>query len=290
MNSQSFRILRCHPAQPVFGNAREGFPFHTFGNVLSLDDYPYTPASTPASTTPSAQMTTDADVTLESYLQSHGIAYTPCEKETGKYFVECPNKSNHTGDINKPKDAYVFGVPFAFHCSHTSCKKNGDATWQAFKSGYGISSVYNGNPSKVKAEAKTKNTDGESEAAALETPENPFFESRKFLPLGMVSYFESIGLHTLSLKHENFVRVYNKGIYREEQGEILHAMRTALGERAFKMSQYNEVLDYLQVNITPLSECEQTGFLNVKNGFLNLETLELGSACTRKEKPNTIAS
>ena len=141
----------------------------------------------------------------------------------------------------------------------------------------------NGNPPKVKAEVKTENTDAESEAAALdtpaalETPENPFFESKKFLPLGMVSYLESMGLHTLSLKHENFVRVYNKGIYREEQGEILCAMRTALGERVFKMSQYNEVIDYLQVNITPLSECEQTGFLNVKNGFLNLETLALES-------------
>ena len=127
----------------------------------------------------------------------------------------------------------------------------------------------------MKAEVKTKNTDGESEAATLDTPDNPFFEGKKFLPLGMVSYFESTGLHTLSLKHENFVRVYNKGIYREEQGEILHAMKAALGERTFKMSMYNEVIDYLQVNITPLTECEQSGYLNVKNGFLNLETLNL---------------
>ena len=139
----------------------------------------------------------------------------------------------------------------------------------------------NGNPPKVKAEVKTENTDAESEAAALdtpaalETPENPFFESKKFLPLGMVSYLESTGLHTLSLEHENFIRVYRDGIYRKQQGEILHSMKAALGERVFKMSQYNEVIDYLQVDITPFEDCEQTGYLNLKNGFLNLETLEL---------------
>ena len=83
----------------------------------------------------------DVDITLESYLRSHRVVYTPCTEEQGKYFVECPNKSNHTGAINKPKDAYVFddGKAWAFNCSHTSCKKNGDATWDAFKRGNGIS-------------------------------------------------------------------------------------------------------------------------------------------------------
>ena len=278
--SNAFPIIpndKRTPSQPVFGNARDGFPFHICGNVLTLDDYPYEPEPEAVSTPPSAQITTDMDVTLESYLQSHRVAYTPCEKETGKYFVECPNKSNHTGDINKPKDAYVFDDgKWSFNCSHTSCKKKGDATWEAFKIGYGISNGYNGTPKPIaKAKVKTEKPNAESEAVALDTPDNPFFEGKKFLPLGMVSYFESTGLHTLSLKHENFVRVYNKGIYREEQGEILHAMKAALGERTFKMSMYNEVIDYLQVNITPLTECEQSGYLNVKNGFLNLETLNL---------------
>ena len=107
------------------------------------------------------------------------------------------------------------------------------------------------------------------------TPDSPFFSGKKFLPLGMVNYLETIGLHTLSLKHENFIRVYQDGIYIEEQGEILNAMITALGDRSFKMAQYNEVIDLLQKQTTRLDECEQAGYLNVKNGFLNIETFEL---------------
>ena len=119
---------------------------------------------------------------------------------------------------------------------------------------------------------QTKKAKAES---APDAPENPFFEVKRFLPLGMVEYLKTIGLHTLSLKHENFIRVYEDGIYHEEQGEILNAMIFALGERTFKMSQYNEVIDFLQAQTTPLTECEQPGYLNVKNGFLNVDNFQL---------------
>ena len=125
---------------------------------------------------------------------------------------------------------------------------------------------------KAPEPTKPKKTKAES---APDMPDNPFFEDKKFLPLGMVYYLKTIGLHTLSLKHENFIRVYRDGICIEEQGEILDAMIAALGDRTFKMSQYNEVIDLLQKQTTPLDECEQSGYLNVKNGFLNVDTLEL---------------
>ena len=251
------------PAQPVFGNARDDFGFHNCGNILSLDDYPFIPSE--PKTAGESQPRLDLEITLDQWLRDHGIAYTAAD-ESGKYFVECPYKDNHTGGINKPKDAYVFGVPFAFHCSHASCKKNNHTTWDAFKKGNGIVNG-SGGTSKPKNQAKTE--------SAPDIPDNPFFEGKKFLPLGMMNYLKTIRLHTISLKHEDFIRVYRDGIYVEEQGEILNAMIAALGDRTFKMAQYNEVIDLLQKHTTRLDECEQAGYLNVKNGFLNVKTFEL---------------
>ena len=251
------------PAQPVYGNARDGFGFHICGNILAVDDYPFTPPET--ETKHVSQPRLDFDETLEEYLRRHRVDYTPSD-EAGKYYVVCPYKENHTGAVNKPKDAYVFddGRGWAFYCSHAHCKNH--RTWDAFKRGYKITNGSGGTPKPKKA-PKIE--------SAPKIPDNPFFEGKKFLPLGMVNYLKTIRLHTLSLKHENFIRVYRDGIYIEEQGEILDAMIAALGERTFKMSQYNEVIDLLQKQTTPLDECEQSGYLNVKNGFLNVDTLEL---------------
>ena len=91
----------------------------------------------------------------------------------------------------------------------------------------------------------------------------------------MRNYFETQGLHTLSLKHEDFIRVYQNGIYAEEQGEILERMATELGEQGFKMSYFNEVMDYYQKRTTPKDECQQNGYINVQNGFLNIDELKL---------------
>ena len=108
-----------------------------------------------------------------------------------------------------------------------------------------------------------------------EETDKPFFSGKRFLPIGMRNYFETQGLHTLSLKHEDFIRVYQNGIYAEEQGEILERMATELGEQGFKMSYFNEVMDYYQKRTTPKDECQQNGYINVQNGFLNIAKLEL---------------
>lgn len=127
------------PAQPVFGNAREGFSkVHICGNVLKLSDYPkttseLTPNPNPIPTTPNK--------TLREWLDSWNVVYETDTGESQKYFVECPYKQHHTDGICNPKDAYVFvneSGKFAYHCSHASCKSSGRATWEAFKEGYGI--------------------------------------------------------------------------------------------------------------------------------------------------------
>ena len=246
------------PAQPVFGNAREGFGVHECGNLLSLDDYPYTP---PVESKDESQPRLEFDETLEEYLRRHGIEYTHT-KEAGKFYVNCPYKDHHTGGKHGKTDAFVFddGKAWAYYCSHASCANN--RTWDAFKEGNGIANR-SGKPKPDKATVSDT------------VEESPFFDGKRFLPMGMVRYLQDNGTHVISLRHEDFVRVYKDGIYLQEQGEILDAMTTALGERAFKMTQYNEVIDYLQKRITRPNECQHDGYLNVANGFLKIDDLTL---------------
>lgn len=133
------------PAQPVFGNAREGYnTFSIYGNVLKLSDYPI-PEDHPKLTAPRKRAGFSIDKTLDAFLTEHNIDFEPCLKQSGKYFVRCPFTEHHTDAICKPKDAYVFvnlEGAFAFHCSHVSCKFSGRTTWQAFKKGYGIQNVH----------------------------------------------------------------------------------------------------------------------------------------------------
>ena len=59
------------PAQPVFGNARDGFRFHTCGNILKLSDYPYTPPKPKSKPKPTQTITR----TLREWLDFHKIRY-----------------------------------------------------------------------------------------------------------------------------------------------------------------------------------------------------------------------
>lgn len=129
------------PAQPVFGNAREGFnKFAICGNVLKLADYPMPPEE-PEPEPASTSKPPPTEKRLDTFLSEHGIEYEACPKQSEKYFVRCPYAEHHTNGVCKPKDAYVFvnsDAKFAFHCSHHSCKAGDRSTWQGFKDGYGI--------------------------------------------------------------------------------------------------------------------------------------------------------
>ena len=125
------------PAQPVFGNAREGFNFYISGNILNLDDYPFQP-ETEEIKKPIENKREPVE-TLQAFLDRHKIAYEP-SKEPNKFYVQCPYKDGHTHGKSGKTDAYVFGDAsgWAFNCSHTSCKQAGRTTWESFRDGMKI--------------------------------------------------------------------------------------------------------------------------------------------------------
>lgn len=136
------------PAQPVFGNAREGFSdVHICGNTLKLSDYQ---KNEPVTLTEQATTTTTATTasraalqkkTLRDWLVEWDIDHDADPGVSEKYFVQCPYKHHHTEGKCNHKDAYVFvneSGKFAFHCSHASCKSAGRTTWESFKAGHGI--------------------------------------------------------------------------------------------------------------------------------------------------------
>lgn len=126
------------PAQPVFGNARQGHNHAAIlGNFLRLSDYPYQEPEPEQTNRQNDSKATDDD--LYRLLNENNIA---CEQRTrGGFFVRCPNAEQHTGGRHGRTDAYVFigdSGAFAYHCSHASCQATGKSTWAAFKAGYNI--------------------------------------------------------------------------------------------------------------------------------------------------------
>ena len=125
------------PAQPVFGNAREGFNFHICGSTLNLDDYPYEPETEEIKQP--IEKKQESNETLQAFLTRHSITYEP-SNDSNKFYVECPYKNGHASGKNGKTDAYVFGDAsgWAFNCSHTSCKQAGLTTWESFRAGMKI--------------------------------------------------------------------------------------------------------------------------------------------------------
>ena len=149
------------------------------------------------------------------------------------------------------------------------------ARWDGFNPDGGItwaSVVYKAQQNGYKAPNGKSKKKGKPR---VEKEESPFFSGSKFLPLAMRDYLNNAGIKTLSLRHEPFLRVYRKGVYVQEQGEVLNAMQTALGVSSFKMSHYNETVSLLSESITPAEQCEHKGVLNMKNGMFDLNTFEL---------------
>ena len=144
------------PAQPVFGNARQGFnKFSVCGNILALDDFPFVP---PAESTESLQETlpdSKPAQTLQEFLTSHNIPFT-LSPDGSKLYVCCPRKESHTGGKQGKTDSYVWDDgKWSFYCSHASCANH--RTWDAFRDGNGIpKKEYNGKPAKT---AKPTQTD-----------------------------------------------------------------------------------------------------------------------------------
>lgn len=149
------------PAQPVFGNARQGHNHAAIlGNILRVSDYPYQapdlePQDEPQDTnTPNENRATDDD--LYRLLNENNIACEP--RPRGGFYVRCPNSEQHTGGRCGRTDAYVFigdSGAFAYHCSHASCQATGKSTWAAFKEGYSLKSHYRTYTARPRLHIKT---------------------------------------------------------------------------------------------------------------------------------------
>lgn len=128
------------PAQPIFGNAREGFNrFSICGNVLKLSDYPISDPQPDPQPTKHSVEDKATDDKLAKILNENNINFDP--RPRGGFFVRCPNSKQHTDGICNHTDAYVFvsdSGGYAFHCSHASCQTSGKSTWRGFKEGYNI--------------------------------------------------------------------------------------------------------------------------------------------------------
>ena len=121
------------PSQPVFGNARpETCKAHIVGNVLSLDDYPYTapvetPASSPVGRNGSGNGKSKTNATQRKYqnnlagMIADAKLVKGVESADGTIKVGCPFDSTHTGAwVGLDSDGYPY-----FKCHHNSCSGNG---------------------------------------------------------------------------------------------------------------------------------------------------------------------
>ena len=197
------------PAQPVFGNGREGFNFHICGNTLNLDDYPYTEPEEQQELPQENPTSTDhgTDGSLEDFLQKHNVDYEP-SNDSNKFYVQCPYKNGHTNGKSGKTDAYVFSDAsgWAFNCSHTSCKQAGRTTWDSFRDGmkiprkdtfHGGSRKNAGRKSNAEKVAKTKIPDA--------------FNGKPVVHLHAVEDFDS----------ESIISERSREIVSEEAGELL---------------------------------------------------------------------
>ena len=193
------------PAQPVFGNAREGFNFHISENILNLDDYPL--ESETDEIKKLIENKQEPIETLQEFLNRHNIDYEP-SKESNKFYVQCPYKDGHTNGKSGKTDAYVFGDAsgWAFNCSHTSCKQAGRTTWESFRAGMKIPRKY---PSHGGARKDAGRKSNAEKLAETKTPD--FFNGKSVVHLHTVENFDD----------EAIISERSREIVGEEAGTLL---------------------------------------------------------------------
>ena len=193
------------PAQPVFGNAREGFNFHICGSTLNLADYPFEP-ETDEIKKPIENKQEPVE-TLQEFLNRHKITYEP-SNDSNKFYVECPYKNGHTNGKSGKTDAYVFGdaAGWAFNCSHTSCKQAGLTTWESFRAGMKIPRKDTFHGGSRKGAGRKSNAE---KLAETKTPD--LFNGKPVVHLHTVEDFDG----------EAIISERSREVVSEEAGELL---------------------------------------------------------------------
>ena len=193
------------PAQPVFGNAREGFSFHICGNILNLDDYPLEPETEEIKKP--VENKQESIETLQAFLNRHNVDYEPSH-DSNKFYVQCPYKDGHTDGKSGKTDAYVFSDAsgWAFNCSHTSCKQAGRTTWESFRAGMKIPCKDTTHGGSRKDAGRKSNAE---KLAETKTPD--FFNGKPVVHLHIVEDFDG----------ESIISERSREVVGEEAGNLL---------------------------------------------------------------------
>ena len=262
------------PAQPVFGNAREGFnEVYINGKTLKLSDFPYIepepdPEPILVETQSEVKRKSDTDeqhVTLQEFLNKYNVPYTLDDKPDPRFpnrlFVTCPEASKHT---NKTAEKHSFvwddGKGFAFHCSHKSCLPH---TWEKFKTGYNI--IVQAHSKKPKRKP--------SAIQEAKRASDFFIDSKTFNILAMSEFIQD---KYKIWAQDSGIYIYDDktGLYQPGELDIDKMIRTELGELR-KKTYVDEVLADIRAccrRDTP----DNSDLIAFQNGVLrlNLDTAD----------------
>ena len=259
------------PAQPVYGNAREGYnSVYINGKTLKLSDFPYIEPSPVTASKPKAEPKTTNDEqhsSLQKFLDKHNVPYTldenPDARFPNRFFVLCPETSKHTNKTSE-KHSFVWddGNGFAFHCSHKSCLPH---TWEKFKAGYNIV-VQDYTPSE-----KPKQKSKPSAIQEAKQASDFFIDSKTFNILAMSEFVQE--KYTIWAQ-DSGIYIYNEktGLYEPGELDIDQTIRTELGELR-KKSHVDEVLADIRV-CCRRNVPDNSNLIAFQNGVfrLNLDT------------------
>ena len=268
------------PAQPVFGNAREGFNrWNIMDNILSLDEYlsDFNPnADTPPKASPTPDKKSENgygthNATQRQYQNNLDRLISDANltrhetSSDGTVRVDCPFNSNHDRDAFVKLDQEGFPT---FKCHHNSCSSNG---FNEMARKTGIEVPYD--KSKKERKPKRENPLPELKDASQ------YFIHDDFNVLAMSRYIQD---KYIVWAQDSGLYIYDglTGIYHPGENAVDVAIRAELGELR-KARHVEETLKDL--NATCRRNIPDTSHLIAfQNGVLDLKTDD-GSLCEFSE-------
>ena len=241
------------PAQPVFGNAREGFNnAQIFGNVIPIPNITGKGSTKPTSKKQENQnkQLPQGSGYLLDWLRENDVGFDHT-KESNKFQIDCPWGDEHSGGVCHRKDAFVnehYGKWY-FHCSHATCKENKRDLEQVAK--------------KLEVSIPKERLNG-----------NPYFIEGSFQIKKMaedVTEGEHLWLEQLNARDTDLL-IYNNdiGIYELAERPIERKTRAELEDK--QSSRYvSETLKYIDGVLTPKPFEENRGLIAFKNGVLDFD-------------------
>ena len=262
------------PAQPIYGNSREGFNgIDFYGNVQSVDELlsreaptkkTYTPTPTePQTNTIKTDNRTGSDydgpkISLDEWLVKYNVE-TLGPRDEGGYFVRCPFP--HASGKYGRTDSYIFedSKGKAYHCSHTSCRDSGKSKWKPW-----ADAVVPDRLKKVARKGRKKKTQAEVPAWKVDG---------KFSALDAADVLQ-VEHHYLTLPGSILPNYYDEGVYKEDVDDVLTMRIQKLLGSDWTPHKANSIIraikEQTSEHFSPSAE-----FVNYANGVFDLNTGEL---------------